>query len=206
MNKMKILAASTIAICTIVSGSAALASTVTPDVLIIESNKNRGDGTAPGDVVGTEAFGDITGLTAGIAGRIVNATDAFTFTYNSNFNIDFVNLLDTAGVDIDACEGFDGSDCSVGSANNENGRTALFSLDNGFDPILSVEFTSSIAAGTSLFSNVAAGTYTFTIDGKSGRAGSAYDIAISAVPIPAGFPLLITALGLAGIVSRRKRK
>ena len=204
--KTNFLAASALAVWSVIAGTSAPASTMTPDVLVIESNGNRANGAAPGDIVGIEALGDITGLTAGIAGRIVNAVDTFSFTYNTSFNVDFVNLLDTAGVDIDACEGFDGSDCSVGSKNNEPGRTAIFSLDNGVDPVLSVEFTSTISAGTSIFSNVKAGTYTFAIDGTTGRAGSAYDIAISAVPVPAGFPLLLSALGVAGLVKRRKQK
>lgn len=203
---VKFLAASSFAIFCIIAGTSATAATVTPDVLIIESNGHRADGAALGDVRGIRAFGDITGKTAGIAGRIVNGVDRFSFTYNTRFNLDFVNLLDTAGGHIDGCEGFDGSDCSVGSRNNEPGRTAIFSLNNGVDPVLSAEFTSSIAAGTSIFSNVAAGTYTFTVDGITGRAGSAYDVAISAVPVPAGFPLLFSALGLAGLFSRRKLK
>lgn len=201
-----LFAASAVAISILCAGMSASAATVTPDVLIIESNKNRGNGTAPGDITGFEPFGDITGLTAGIAGRIVNAVDRFTFTYNMNFNVSFVNLLNTVGVDIDDCEGFDGSDCSGGSRNNEDGRTALFSLDNGVDPIHLAEFTSSTSAGTKIFSNVAAGSYTFSIDGTTGRAGSAYDIAISAVPVPAGFILLLSALGVTGLVTRRKPK
>lgn len=205
--KMKILAASAMAISSIVAGTSASALPVQPDFLFIESDRNRGNGTAPGDVVGTEAFGVLTG-TYGIAGRIVNSVDTFSFTSLSNFNLDFVNLLGLDGVDIDACEGFDGSDCSVGSANNENGRTARFSLNDGTSTT-SVDFTSSVAAGTSIFSNMAAGTYTFTIRGLSGtpsNSGSAYDVAISSVPIPAGLPLLLSALGVAGIAARRKKR
>ena len=202
--KMKLFAASAIAISSIAIGTSASAITVTPDMLIIESDENRGNGSAPGDVVGSADFGVLTG-TAGIAGRIVNATDTFTFTSLSSFNLDFVNLLGLDGVDIDDCEGFDGSNCSAGSAPNEDGRTALFSLDDG-SSIISRSFTSSVAAGTSIFANVAAGSYTFTIDGTSGSNGSAYDVAISAVPVPAGLPLLLSALGFAGLVRRKKQK
>lgn len=200
------LAASAVAICGAVVGTPVSAATVTPDVLIIESDQNRGNGAAPGDVVAPADFGNITGLTAGIAGRIASAVDTFTFTYDTSFNLDFVNLLNENGVDIDNCEGFDGSDCSIGSSNNEDGRVAVFSLDNGVDPILSIEYTSTIAPGTSIFSNVGAGSYTFSIDGTSGRAGSAYDIAISPVPIPAGIPLLLSALGAAALIKRGKRQ
>lgn len=201
--KFNYLAASVVAACSMIAATAGSAATVTPDTLIIESNQNRGDGSSTGDIV-TADFGDITGLTAGWAGRIVNATDSVTFSTNNAFNVDFVNLTDLLGVDIDNCEGFDGSDCSVGSANNENGRLARFILDDGVNPALMIDFTSSVAAGTNIFSNVAAGNYTFTIDGISGAAGSAYDIAISAVPVPAAGLLLLGGLG--GLAALRRRK
>jgi len=204
--KSKFLAASAIAIVSVCAGTLGSAATVTPDTLFIESNNNRGDGLGTiGDIVGTYGLGDITGLNAGIAGRIVNANDTFSFVSNTAFNISFVDLADLLGVDIDDCAGFDGSDCSDGSADNEPGRTARFSLHNGAVTTHSADFTSTIAAGTSIFSNVSAGTYTFSIDGRSGPAGSAYDIAISAVPVPAGLPLLLSALGLAGFFARRTR-
>ena len=203
--KTKILAATAMAVLGVAAGTSASAVTVQPDVLIIESNQNRGDGSAPGDIGNSDSgdFGLITG-TAGIAGRIVNAIDTFTFETAFDFNVDFVNLLDTSGVDIDDCEGFDGSDCSDGSANNEEGRLARITLDDGFTT-LSQDFTSTLPAGTSIFSNVGAGSYTLRIEGISGSAGSAYDIAISAVPIPAGLPLLLSAFGMAGFVMRKKK-
>lgn len=201
--KMKILTASAMVLYGVIAATSASAATVQPDILVIESNQNRGNGTATGDV-GALDLGLITGI-AGIAGRVVNGTDTFTFTSSTNFNVDFVNLLGLDGIDIDDCEGFDGSDCSIGSKNNENGRTARFSLFDGTNTIFE-DFTSSVAAGTSIFSNIAAGSYTFTIDGLSGSAGSAYDVAISPVPVPAGLPLLLSALGLGGVVSRRKKQ
>ena len=204
--KMKFFAASAIAIISVTAGTLSSAATVTPDTLVIESNNNRGNGLGNvGDIVGTYDLGDITGLTAGIAGRIVNAVDTFSFVSNTAFSMNFVDLADLFGVDIDDCAGFDGSDCSAGSANNEPGRTARFSLHDGVTTTHSADFTSTVAAGTSIFSNVSAGTYTFSIDGRSGPAGSAYDIAISAVPIPATGLLLFGALGGLGLV-RRKRK
>ncbi len=202
--KMNILAASAIAISGLAVGTTASATTVQPDQLIIESDENRGNGSATGDIIGSADFGVLTG-TAGIAGRIVNAIDSFTFVSLTRFNVDFVNLLGLDGIDIDACEGFDGSDCSIGSANNEDGRTARFSLNDGVTTT-SIDFTSSVPAGTSIFANVAAGSYTFSIEGISGSRGSAYDVAISAVPLPAGLPLLLSAMGLAGFVARRKQK
>lgn len=203
--KTKILAAAAIAVLGVAAGTSASAVTVQPDVLSIESNQNRGDGSAPGDIGNSDSFdfGLITG-TAGIAGRIVNAIDTYTFETEFDFNVDFVNLLDLSGDDIDNCEGFDGSDCSDGSANNEDGRLAEFSLSDGVTTT-SVFFTSSEPAGTSIFSNVAAGSYTLTIEGIRGPAGSAYDIAISAVPVPAGLPLLLSAFGVAGFVMRKKK-
>ena len=182
------------------------AATIHPDVLTIESNNNRGDGTALGDVAGSENLGDLTGMTAGIAGRIVDSVDQFTFSTGTRFNIDFVNLLNLDGTDIDGCEGFDGSDCSEGSANNENGLIAMFTLDEANGLSLSASFTSTVAAGTPIFSNVAGGAYTFTIDGISGEAGSAYDIAISAVPVPASGLLFIAGLCSLAVVRRAVAK
>ena len=200
-------AVSALTVCSVMAATSASAVTVTPDVLIIESDENRGDGVGTiGDSVVGFDLGNISGQIGGIAGRIVGAVDTFTFQYDTAFNLDFVNLLNLGGLtDIDDCEGFDGSDCSDGSANNEPGRTAVFSLDNGIDPALTAEFTSTVAAGTSIFFNVAPGTYTFKIDGTAGSAGSAYDVAISAVPVPAGLPLLLSALGIAGLAARRKQ-
>lgn len=202
------LAVSALAMCSVMAATSAAAVTVTPDVLIIESNENRGNGTGvtAGDIVVGFDFGDISGDIGGIAGRIVNSVDTFMFEYGTTFNVDFVNLLDTSGVDIDMCQGFDGSDCSDGSANNEPGRTARFTLDDGMGNVDFVDFTSTIAAGTSIFFNVAPGSYTLTINGTGGGSnGSAYDIAISAVPVPAGLPLLLSALGIAGLAARRKK-
>lgn len=206
--KFKSLAVTALTICSAMAATSASAVTVTPDVLIIESNENRGNGTGVtiGDSVAGFGLGNISGQIGGIAGRIVGSVDTFTFQYDTTFNVDFVNLFDTGGVDIDMCQGFDGSDCSSGSANNEPGRTAIFSLDNGVDPVLTAMFTSTVAPGTSIFFDVAPGTYTFTIDGTTGTAGSAYDVAISAVPVPAGLPLLLSALGIAGFAASRKRK
>ena len=205
----RILLASAIAVMTAGAATTASAATITPDVLIIESNKNRADGAAAGDVSMAEDLGDLTGLIGGIAGRIVNSTDTFTFSSDNAFNVDFVNLLDLFGVDIDGCEGFDGGDCSVDSANNEVGRLARFTLSGG-GSTMSEEFVSTVAKGTSIFSNVGPGSYTLKIKGISTssnfpNSGSAYDIAISPVPLPAGLPMLLAALGLGGLMARRKK-
>lgn len=207
--KKTMLTAAAVALSGGIAATSAPASTlVTPDTLFLESSGNRADGTAPGDI-GSAALGDISGPTeriTGLAGRIVSAKDVYTFTSRSVFDVDFVNLADLSGDDIDECKGFDSSDCSVGSADNDI-IEATFELSGSTGPF-SQTFTSPQSPGTSIFSNVAAGSYTFTIDGASGNSrGSAYDIAIttSPVPLPAGLPLLLSALGAAGILARRKR-
>ena len=201
---MNYLAGAVLAACSTMLATAGSAVTVTPDILIVESNQNRGNGTSEGDIVQTD-FGDISGQIAGWAGRIVDATDSVTFNTTDAFDVDFVDLTYVLGGDIDGCAGFDGSDCSTDSANNEDGRVATFTLTNNDNNLLSLtsQFTSSVDAGTRIFSDVPAGSYTFTITGLSGDAGSAYDIAIAAVPVPAAGFLLLGGLG--GLVAMRRR-
>lgn len=207
--KKAIFTASAVAFCGVIAATSASASTlttlVTPDQLFLESSGNRANGAASGDI-GSTALGTISGPAeriTGIAGRIVSATDVFTFTSRSVFDMHFANLAFPSGTDIDGCAGFDSSDCSKNSL--ENGVIdAIFKLSG----VGAVTFTSPQTAGTPIFSNVAAGSYTFTIDGKSGGSlGSAYDVAITTtpVPVPAALPLLLSAFGAAGFFARRKR-
>lgn len=184
-----------------------------PDSLFLENDGNRADGGSGGDI-GSTAFGTISGTSVrktGIAGRIRNGTDTYTFTSLSSFDIEFSDLaFPGTGVDIDGCAGFDSTDCSSGSDPNAP-KLADFSLTGQS----TVSFTSSVAAGTEIFTDIAAGNYTFKIDGSGATqfAGSAYDILITTqpgpqpqpIPVPASLPLLVGALGAFGLMRRRTR-
>jgi len=199
--------ATTAAALALTVGSASAATLTTPDALVLESSKNRADGSATGDI-GTTDLGIISGAasrTTGIAGRIVSASDAFVFTSNAAFSMEFANLAFTSGTDIDGCEGFDPTDCSVGTQPNGSMRAA-FSLDDGTS-VFSQSFTSPEPAGTSIFTNVQPGTYTFTIDGDNGtNVGSAYDVLVTTqpVPLPAALWMLMGALGGLGVLRRAR--
>lgn len=189
-------------------GSAHAATLTTPDALFLESADNRNDGTAPGDI-GTSNLGTISGPTlrmTGIAGRIVSASDAFVFTSNAMFSMEFANLAFTSGVDIDGCEGFDPTNCSSGTQPNGS-MSADFLLDDG-TTAQNQSFTSPVAAGTSIFANVQPGTYTFTIDGdNAATVGSAYDVLVTTqpVPLPAALPMGAAGLGLLGFLRTRRK-
>lgn len=200
-------------------GASASAAPVVPDALFLESNANRANGSATGDIA-TSNLGDISGgqlRTTGIAGRIHNFADVYEFTSRSLFSLEFSDLAFpnlplfglNAGMDIDGCEGFDDTDCSTGTQLNGT-KTAIFSLDDGMGNVLSTSFTSPEAAGTSIFANIMPGTYTFMIDGgvpNLATEGSAYDVLITAqpVPLPAGLPLAAAALGALGLVRARRK-
>lgn len=194
------------------------ASAVTiPDALFLESNSNRANGGAQGDIADVN-LGVISGptlRTTGIAGRIENAVDEYIFTSTSLFSMEFSDLAfplgagPNAGLDIDGCEGFDDTDCSTGT--NVNGpKTAVFTLDDGMGNLLSTSFTSPEAPGVSIFSNVMPGTYTFSIDGGQpnlAEGGSAYDVLITAqpIPLPAALPLMAASIGLLGVARTRRK-
>lgn len=197
----------------LLTGAAASATTLTTaDALFLESAQNRADGNATGDI-GTNDLGTISGptlRTTGIAGRIASASDAFIFTSNAMFSIEFSNLAFStgpdAGTDIDDCEGFDPTDCSDGTATN-GVMSAEFRLADGTS-VQSLSFTSPVTAGTPIFANVLPGTYTFTIDGANDtRVGSAYDVLVTtqAIPLPAALPMAAAGLGLLGLVRRRRK-
>ena len=59
--------------------------------------------------------------------------------------------------------------------------------------------------GFALYTNLAAGTYTFGITSPNSR-NADYDLSISAVPLPAALPLYGAALAIMGFVGWRKRR
>lgn len=196
MNLVKMCVASATAAFLATSASAA---TTTPDGLLVEGFNIRGAG-GTFDVASAD-LGTIAAQSAfGIAGGIQNGKDTFTFTAATSFDVLFVDLADLSGIDIDAAAGFD-PDFLQG----DEPTSALFTLD-GTDFAQNV-FSSPTAPDFLMFSDLAAGEYTFTIDGSIARGGSTYDILIrtTAVPLPAAGLMLVGALGALGVM-RRKQK
>lgn len=154
--------------------------------------------TAPGFDLGTvgltEKFDTID-----LYGRIVNAVDVFSFTATSAFRIDFI---------------FGGFDLYNGGSVSQSGFIAE-SRDNTSEFALDVlapvpghvgdfDLTTDVFGGTSLIFSGDAGTYQFALDGTGGAAR--YDIRISAVPLPAGLPLMGAGLALMGFVAWNKKR
>lgn len=193
-NLLKTLSAAATAV---VIGAAANAATLTtPDILFIESAGFRGDGTSS-DIVNGDLGMIAPGKIAGIAGRIKNQTDSFTFETSVRFSVSFVDLADLLGIDIDPSKGFDPTFVA-----SDSPVSASFSLIG--PDMRSAVFTSPIAPDFTMFGNVAPGKYTLLIDGTIENGSSTYDIAISAVPLPAAGVVLLGGLGLMGALKRRK--
>lgn len=197
MNFVKSLA---LAASLVLPGSA-FALTV-PDFLFVESNGFRNLSTA--DVSTSADLGNIgPGVTYGIAGRIVDAQDTFTFTTTTAFSLTFVDLADTNGVDLDAGVGFDSTfQPLAGPALTDFVLTDSNNISN------SVTLTSPQGAGTVIFADVAPGSYTFLIDGSLSQGiASTYDIALETapIPLPAALPLLVGGIGTLVALRRRKR-
>ena len=171
------------------------------------------------DALNGGTFG--AGDTIGIYGRIVSSVDRFSYTFTSgiNFDVDF----DFDGYDLagggSVGAGFSGlvDQTAVLSENedtivNGGGKGVRISLVNTLLPEVLVRdfvtnWTSLTSADSSIFSNVAAGSWTLVVDGSVGpntRRAALYDIEISAVPLPAGGLLLLGGLG--GLAALRRRK
>ena len=138
-----------------------------------------------------------------IYGRVVSANDYFTFTSDQAFTVDWIfggyELAD--GTDV-TTSGF----VRVGSPNN----TATFDLlDSDGDSIFAsgTAFTTNFTSGTSnIFGPVKAGTYVLKISGGGDNGAATYDVAVTAVPLPAAAWLFGSALVGAVVIGRRKRK
>ncbi len=152
----------------------------------------------PGYDLGTIGFGEAND-TIDLYGRIVNAVDVYSFTSNSAFRIDFI---------------FGGYDLASGGTVSESGFVAE-NRDNNSDFSLDIlapstgsvgatNLVTDITSGISFIFGGDAGTYQFALDGTGGAAR--YDIRISAVPLPAGLPLMGAGLALMGFVAWNKKR
>lgn len=172
-------------------------SAATLDELFVESNGYR-DGA--GSDIGSTALGDVTNRRIGVAGRIAGATDVYTFESSSPFTISFGDF-GVAGFPNQSSPSQTVSGLDLLSSDT-GGRTDFkLSGSNSF----TTSFSTTQPAGTPIFGPTPAGSYTLTIDGSpSGSDAFTYDVQVSAVPLPAGLPLLAGALGLFGVLRSRR--
>ena len=182
---------------TLMSGGAN-ASTVF-DEKFVESDGFRG--TSSGDIMDLNIGSLGNGTTTGLAGRIVNQQDVWSFSTKAMFSVSFSNLM------VDGNSGFDTT--SIFGATN-GVRDAAFSLiDTSTSTVVdSFVFSAPVAAGTAIFSDIVAGSYELAIDGSidfQQGVGATYDLGIATVPVPAALPLLGAGLGVLGLMRRRSR-
>lgn len=155
--------------------------------------------TPPGFDLGTIGFGEKFD-TIDLYGRIVSAVDVFTFTSTNAFKVEFI---------------FGGFDLHNGGSESVSGFIAEGPRDNSSDFTLDIltpapvtvgrdDFTTDVTSGLSFIFGGDGGTYQFAIDGH-GKAAQ-YDIRISAVPLPAGLPLMGAGLALMGFVAWNKKR
>jgi hypothetical protein len=201
------------------------------DPTFIESARNRGNADTTADIGSRDITGSPISLSqsVGIAGRIKDSTDTWTFTALHDFEIWFTDLdlsaFGTADPLDDGNRAFDSSQ-TVPAREANKVKTATFILEDFLGNTISSQFTSSANGdstfGKSLFGKIAladecnvpdpdpnCNRYTLTIDGRPGQpgntsGGSTYDIAIAAVPLPGALPLLLGALGVVGFMKRRQ--
>lgn len=175
------------------------------DRTFVESDGNRplSSGDIPaGDILDAGVV-DL-GETVGIAGRIRTSIDTWRFVTVSAWEMALVNLP------LDDNQGFDSSQIvnPAGSyAPNGDPTSATFSLyDDSFTLIDSVFLTADphgLVTGLDFTGN--SGTFFLEIAGASGSVGATYDIAISAIPLPAAGWLLISALGSVAFLGHRRQ-
>lgn len=169
------------------------------DDIIVESDKFRPGATT--DIVDLDVGLIGNNKNVGLAGRIVNSVDDWTFATTASFTLRLDDLM--LG---DGNKGFDSTTTAFAPTAINGVRDAEFSLVDlsTMTVVDSILLTSSAAPGAFSFS-AGPGSYGFLIDGSVDPSGlgSTYDISIATVPVPAALPLLGGALVALGLFRRR---
>ncbi|QIE57611.1 VPLPA-CTERM sorting domain-containing protein [Pikeienuella piscinae] len=209
LNLLALAAAGVLAI-----SSAASAATTGFTVGVTEGGGNRdlvdgttliADAASPNGSkdLGTIGAGDVFGL----YGRIVSAIDRykFGFTATSGFEVNF----DFDGYYTDGGNTFVANSGLVKESGSAQ-KGVIFSLQdaNGDELFSTGTLLTNITSGNAFLFGAGAGDYFLVVDGSQGpnRNGAAlYDLNISAVPVPAALPLLLTGIAGLGFMSRRRK-
>ncbi len=158
------------------------------------------DNSPDGYSLGTLGVGAGEYSNIDIHGRIVGKADYFNFTAATDFVVEFI-FEDVFVNSVEILSGF--------VRENGGNNASDFTLDLNGGSVGSLSFLTNIVAGDNsfLFSGTAGTLYTFGVDSTvvTPNAAATYDIRISAVPLPAGGLLLLTAIGGLGLSQRRKK-
>jgi len=196
-------------------GGAASAATVS----VTEGDRNQIIGstiaTNNGSGSGDTAVFDLTGLTdlgngdvLEIYGRIIGFNDKYLISSKRDFKVEWIfNGYTTAEDGFVAESGFVAT--PFGTTPSADARITMFdgvTTTNAIDNPFETDITASLGSEIKIFSQkFKAGDYELLVDGLgSGDIDSLYDIRITAVPLPAGGLLLLTALGGLGLARRRR--
>jgi len=164
------------------------------------------DGRRPGAVIDIPTGANIdlgfidSATSQGLAGRIVEKIDSWTFSTDVAFSVTLANLM--VG---DGNQGFDARDTFLTTNGVQDATFSLFEI-SGSDVLVEQETITSVVGGglfDRLLFNSGPGQYRLDIDGL-GRLGSTYDLVIATVPVPAALPLFLSGLGALFAVTRRK--
>ncbi|WP_306141896.1 hypothetical protein [Roseibium sp. MMSF_3412] len=176
---------------------------------LVDGTQKLGDASSSslGTSLGVLGFGASDYRQIDLHGRIVGATDFFSFSATSNFIVEFI--FGPISVK-NGTKTVDGGFVQEGKTGNKS--EFVLDLMNGSD---SKVFQTNILSeadnmGTSLIFKAMAGTpYTFSVQngpGNNPSGAATYDIRLTAVPIPAALPLLAGGLGLLGFVGWRRKR
>ncbi|WP_434055047.1 MAG: hypothetical protein RDA78_09340 [Roseibium sp.] len=174
----------------------------------VNGTQKLGDASSNGlgSSLGVLGFGASEYRQINLHGRIVSATDFFSFSATSNFIVEFI--FGPISVK-NGTKTIDGGFVQEGNTGNKS-EFVLELMDMSDSKLLQTNILSEADnMGTSLLFKAVAGTpYTFSIQngpGNNPSGAATYDIRLTAVPIPAALPLLAGGLGILGFMGWRRK-